>query len=46
MIDPLGPSEKDGEFKTAANNIPQTVPLAFEKGSFFRDDVLLEQNAD
>ena len=46
MSEPLGPIEREGEHKTAAVEIPQTVPLAFEKGSFFKDDVLLDQNAD
>ena len=46
MTEPLEPIVKEGEFKTAQLDVPQSVPLAFEKCSFFRDDVLLEQNAD
>jgi len=46
MIEPLSPRTEEGDFKTAALEISQSMILAFEEGSFFRNDVLLEQDAD
>jgi hypothetical protein len=45
-MDPLKPDFDPDEFKTAAPEVLNTVPLAFKDGSFFKDDVLDEQDAD
>ncbi len=43
---PLKPNFDPNEFKTAAAEVLSTVPLAFKDGSFFKDDVLDEQDVD
>jgi hypothetical protein len=43
---PLKPEFDPEDFKTASPEVLNPVPLAFRDGSFFRDDVLDEQDAD
>ena len=45
-MDPLKPDFSPEDFKIAAPEILNTIPLAFRKDSFFRDDVLAEQDVD
>ena len=45
-MEPLKPTFDPEEFKTAAPEALSSVPLAFKDGSFFKDDVLDELDAD
>lgn len=44
-MEPLKPELNPNEFKTAAPEVLNSVPLAFRDGSFFEDEVLGEQDA-
>lgn len=45
-MDPLKPDFDPDEFQTATPEFLSPVPLAFKDGSFFKDDVLDEQDVD
>ena len=45
-MEPLKPDFGPKEFKIAAPESLNPVPLAFKDGSFFKDDVLDEQDVD
>jgi hypothetical protein len=42
----LKPDFPVDDFKTATPEVINAIPLAFRDGSFFKDDVLAEQDVD
>lgn len=45
-MESLKPEFTSNEFKIAASEVLNSVPLAFRDSSFFEDEILGEQDAD